>query len=148
MIAIYFIFSICINFVSGKKWCCCKKIWKNWHIFRSFDRLWTFFILGLQVFNSTKGNAYTFIFPFIIVMTRLEHSYYRWCSLLLGKGFHWRIYFRRMSYIIYLVYSSQHPFWVCFKVWYVPRITSIKNFILMVWFSYYLKNLGISFVLF
>jgi len=48
-----------------------------WHIFRSFDRLWTFFILGLQVFNSTKGNAYTFTFPFIIVMTRLEHSYYR-----------------------------------------------------------------------
>ncbi|MED6156388.1 hypothetical protein PIB30_014141 [Stylosanthes scabra] len=29
-----------------------------WHLFRSFDRLWTFFILGLQVFTfSIEGNA-------------------------------------------------------------------------------------------
>jgi len=46
-----------------------------WHIFRSFDRMWTFFILGLQVFNSTKENVYAFIFPLIMVMIRLEHSY-------------------------------------------------------------------------
>ncbi|KAG4383818.1 hypothetical protein GLYMA_13G157701v4 [Glycine max] len=67
MIAIYFIFSICINFVSGKKGCCCKKIWKSnfvetrtfWHIFRSFDRLWTFFILGLQVIHYCLGRDFT-----------------------------------------------------------------------------------------
>lgn len=84
-----------------------------WHTFRSFDRLWTFFILALQV----NVCCYSKCSPFpVFVLTFDILLICRPWLLLPGVISPCQIFFRRMSCIMCLVFSSLQLFYVCFRV--------------------------------
>ena len=51
-----------------------------WHIFRSFDRMWSFLILSLQVYNSvyvsssfvTSFRWFLFPYPYLLLLEYIE----------------------------------------------------------------------------